>query len=63
LDDGNIPLGGWDNEDDVGRMPQTGLSTVTLWLAGVLNVMAIGALSTLIIVKRNKRKLAASMLK
>jgi len=38
----------------VGNMPQTGVST-TLWLAVALNLMAISALTTLIIKKRRKR--------
>ena len=59
LGDGNIPLGQWPGgggTNEIGRMPQTGLNTWALWLAGVLNIMVVGALTTMIVMKRNKMK-------
>jgi len=67
LDDNNVPQGNWEWRDGngwffipnapvpMGRMPQTGVPA-SFWLIAGLNVMAVGALSTLIIRKRNKKK-------
>ena len=49
------PIGGNNSNITTGQIPQTGVST-TLWLAVALNLMAVGALTTLIIKKRNKTK-------
>ena len=68
LDDNDTPLGNWEWRDSngwifipdpnvpLGRLPQTGIPG-TLWIAVAINLMAIGALSTLIIKKRKNARI------
>jgi len=56
LGDGNIPLGGWDNQGGVGQMPQTGIMDYALWLASALFVAISASLGTLSYMKAKKRK-------
>ncbi|MCL2364962.1 MAG: Cna B-type domain-containing protein [Defluviitaleaceae bacterium] len=68
LDDNNVPQGNWvwresngwffipDGNIPMGRMPQTGIPG-TVWITVAINLMAVGALSTLIIKKRKAARL------
>jgi len=68
IDDNNVPQGSWEWRDSngwlfipdttvpLGQIPQTGLPA-SFWLIAGVNIMAIGALSTLIIRKRKKVRL------
>jgi len=69
IDDNNVPQGNWEWRESngwvftpgtpnvpTGPMPQTGIPG-TLWIAVAINLMAIGALGTLIIKKRKAAKL------
>ncbi|MCL2364963.1 MAG: SpaA isopeptide-forming pilin-related protein [Defluviitaleaceae bacterium] len=67
LDDGNVPQGNWEWRDGngwffvpdtnvpMGQMPQTGIPG-TVWIAVAINLMAVGALTTLIIHKKKKAR-------
>ena len=71
LDGNNTPLGQWtwNNQANrwdftqlnnapvpMGRLPQTGLSTATLWFAAILNIVLIGGIGTLCMMKMKKRR-------
>ena len=68
LDDNNVPQGSWEWRDGnswvfipnqnipLGQLPQTGLPA-SFWLLAGINVMAVGALSTLIINKYKTKRI------
>ncbi|MCL2363360.1 MAG: hypothetical protein FWC71_01715 [Defluviitaleaceae bacterium] len=71
LDNQGVPQGQWTWNNDtnqwdfieinntpipIGRMPQTGLSTAALWFAAIVNVVLIGGLGSLIMIKTKNRK-------
>jgi len=69
VDDNNVPQGNWEWRESngwfftpatpnvpLGSLPQTGIPG-TLWIAVAINLMAIGALSALIIKKRKAARL------
>ena len=71
INDNNVPQGSWEWRDSngwvfipnvnvpMGQLPQTGIPA-SFWLIAGVNLMAIGALSTLIISKYKKSKIKRS---